>query len=536
MEFPTKIVLLALLVNGFGGLFKGFGIGYVSIYMTYNTMNANCSALHSEEACNSVKHADCKWASARNGSGSLCLFGDYDQGLCEEIEGGEHACRLASQCYYDQDSKLCKHVAGWSATQSGIFAGAMTVGAMGGSFAAGPILDTIGRRRTLTVIGLIGFLSTALIMVGRAVDNFALLVFCRAFSGVGIGGTNVACPMYVKETVPERFQGPLGVTFSVFLTFGILWASLMGLVMAPTDFSRDLNMEARFQAMNVWLLLITAVLFVVGCCIPESPHFVAVRRKAGSLHAVEDSTATEVTAETKGLIAKSGSIQDHEKSQAQKPSAVASLRPMLLPLTVATVLSAAQQLTGMMAIMNYAPSITKAAGLKPLVGNFVVMLWNGTTTTASIFIAKRFSSRTMYLTACMIASLSCLLTAIPVYPGVASEDTRHILAALGIVIFVAAFAIGMGPPFFLLAMEIFPSSFRSKGCSYTNACQYACALITTVFFPIAVEWFSGGKSGNQDKGLSIVFLLFACTGLSAWVFLWRTMHPAQDDAGGNDRN
>ena len=361
MEFPTKIVLLALLVNGFGGLFKGFGIGYVSIYMTYNTMNANCSALHSEEACNSVKHADCKWASARNGSGSLCLFGDYDQGLCEDIEGGEHACRLASQCYYDQDSKLCKHVAGWSATQSGIFAGAMTVGAMGGSFAAGPILDTIGRRRTLTVIGLIGFLSTALIMVGRAVDNFALLVFCRAFSGVGIGGTNVACPMYVKETVPERFQGPLGVTFSVFLTFGILWASLMGLVMAPTDFSRDLNMEARFQAMNVWLLLITAVLFVVGCCIPESPHFVTVRRKAGSLHAVEDSTATEVTAETKGLIAKTGSIQDHEKSQAQKPSAVASLRPMLLPLTVATVLSAAQQLTGMMAIMNYAPSITKAS-------------------------------------------------------------------------------------------------------------------------------------------------------------------------------
>ena len=135
-------------------------------------------------------------------------------------------------------------------------------------------------------------------------------------------------------------------------------------------------------------------------------------------------------------------------------------------------LSIGQQFTGINAIMNYAPQITKAAGMSPMLGNFAVMLWNFVTTLVSIPLAQRFSRRQMYLTGLAVASLSCLLTGIPTFPSLhVAPGVRHALSGVGIAIFIMAFEIALGPLFYVLATELFPSHFRDRsrfGCKKGN--------------------------------------------------------------------
>jgi len=199
-----------------------------------------------------------------------------------------------------------------------------------------------------------------------------------------------------------------------------------------------------------------------------------------------------------------------------------------MPLVVAFVLSFATQMTGINAIMNYAPSITKAAGLQPLTGNFIVMLWNFVTSAASIPIAHRFDRRTMYLGGISLCMAACFLTGIPAFPGLCSDSTKHVLASFGIAVFILAFEIGMGPMFFILATELFPPPFTQLGSSFTNTVQLIFNCIINFGFPVAVEGLSGGPGGNQDKGMAIVFVVFGTIGLGGCFFLFKYLHPWSD--------
>eukprot|EP00744_Colponema_vietnamica_P002221 GILI01003535.1.p1 GENE.GILI01003535.1~~GILI01003535.1.p1 ORF type:complete len:213 (-),score=41.71 GILI01003535.1:180-737(-) len=179
--------------------------------------------------------------------------------------------------------------------------------------------------------------------------------------------------------------------------------------------------------------------------------------------------------------------------------------------------------------MNYAPTITKSMGLSALMGNFVVMLWNFVATLLSIPAASKFSMRQMFVTGTLIASCATFITGIPIYPGVYDNTTgKHGLAGLGIFLFILAFEVGMGPAFFVLAQELFPSSFRPKGSSYTIAAQFVFNLIINVCFPIAVENLSGGPSGDQDKGLAIVFFFFGACGTVAFIILFKFLQPFRE--------
>ncbi|KAF8290848.1 hexose transporter [Trypanosoma cruzi] len=95
-------------------------------------------------------------------------------------------------------------------------------------------------------------------------------------------------------------------------------------------------------------------------------------------------------------------------------------------------------------------------GMVPLVGNFVVMAWNFVTTLVSIPLARVLTMRQLFLGASLVASVSCLLLCgVPVYPGVADKNVKNGVAITGIAVFIAAFEIGLGPCFFVLAQELF---------------------------------------------------------------------------------
>ncbi|ORC85096.1 hexose transporter, partial [Trypanosoma theileri] len=130
------------------------------------------------------------------------------------------------------------------------------------------------------------------------------------------------------------------------------------------------------------------------------------------------------------------------------------------------------QLTGINAVMNYAPTIMSSLGMEPLVGNFVVMMWNFVTTLFSIPLASYFTMRQLFLACSLTASLACLfLCGVPVWPGVASTSAKNGVVITGIAVFLAAFEFGIGPCFYVLAQDLFPRSFRPKGSSFVLLMQ-----------------------------------------------------------------
>ena len=202
-----------------------------------------------------------------------------------------------------------------------------------------------------------------------------------------------------------------------------------------------------------------------------------------------------------------------------------ALAAMTGPLLIAVALSVAQQMTGINAIMSYAPTITTAMGLRPMLGNCIIMLWNFVTSIIAVPISSRVSMRQMYICGALVASLSQFLVGIPMYPGVSSDIAVQVCAGIGIFVFILAFECGMGPAFYVLCQQLFPHTFRPKGSAFTISVQFIFNIIINVCFPIAVEGLSGGASKDQNKGMSIVFLFFGGCGLISWAVLYFFLFP-----------
>ena len=500
LGFCNPAVLKVVLVQLANAVLLGYIIGYVGVYNTLVSINQDCSSLTTQDACDSVKFTECEWRHSSN----TCIFRDIDCSNFTETQCRDHD----DTCSFDKDDSVCRHLTGFTSTNSGIFAGAMTVGGMLGSMIAGYIVNALGRKKTLIVSSSICVAASVLIHIARGVDQFWVLVISRVLLGVGTGLSCVASPMYTEEMTPEPYRKPVGTMFQVFCTLGIALAATMGLIVEPHNFSDTQNNEVRIQMFNAVQTLLSVFALGVGVFIPESTRW------------LEDKEQRDVDGDITGqdLVNDSRPLLGDDSQY--------SWGNMIYPLFVATVMCLAQQMTGINAIMNFAPTITKSMGLSAMMGNFVVMLWNFVTTLMSIPAASKFSMRQMFVTGTLIASIATLITGIPIYPGVYdNESGRQAFAGLGIFLFILAFEVGMGPAFYVLAQDLFPSSFRPRGSSYTLATQFIFNIIINVCFPIAVSSLSGGPSGDQEKGLAIVFFFFGTCGLIAFALLFKFLHP-----------
>ena len=495
----VKLLVCALLVNLLGGLLAGYSIGFVGVYTEFYTISHDCTQYLTPDACS---HAiQCVWVSLE-GKPS-CRFPDWQNITCEHFN--ETDCRnKEDSCFFDQDSETCKHNAGWDSTQLGVFAGASTVGGLA-TFSLGSLVEWIGRRRSLMIVGILGLVSAGIMALGTGIHSYVLLIVSRVVAGLSMGGSFVVCPMYAEEVVPERYRRRLGPTYQLCLTFGIFWASLWGLFLRPRDFSTDVAIQSRFQTFNGWQFIFSLALIPIAVCVPESPRW--------------------VQAQSTEKAPLNAAVQVHDSPDDGAPASTSSV---VRGVIVACALAVAFEFTGIDAVMNYTPIIAKGIGVDPMWGNLAVMLWNNVTVWMSIIAAKWLTRRQLYLTGTFAASVACLIAGIPLFPGLVACDTlRNVCVGAGVLFYIAFFEVGMAPYFFPLALHSFPPSVRSKGVSFANFVQFLTDLIVSLLFPIATTSLSGGPSGNQHKGMAIVFVFFATCGFLSWVVMFRYMHPVR---------
>jgi len=222
-----------------------------------------------------------------------------------------------------------------------IIVGSVFGGSLVGTLLAGPLADKIGRRVVITISALTFIVGIFCVISAKA---FLLLFIGRLLLGIGIGIVSVAVPLYALELAPTEHRGLCVSVFQLFLTFGIVMAFFIDMLLI-----RSGNWHAMFE-----VVLIPAAILLIGVLfLPESPRWLLINLKKKEAMAVLSKlhSAEEVMLEVEHL-------QKSLKVQEGRWRDLFSKR-LVSPLIISVSIAILQQLTGINTILQYAPVMLK---------------------------------------------------------------------------------------------------------------------------------------------------------------------------------
>lgn len=221
------------------------------------------------------------------------------------------------------------------------------LGALTGAFPT----DRIGRKATLCSIGVLYLVSA--VWSGLATGPYTFMI-ARFIGGVGVGVSTVAAPLYIAEIAPPAWRGRLTGMFQFNIVFGILVAFLsnylLGSAIAENAWRWMLGIEA------IPALIYTLLTFGI----PESPRWlIAFRDNADGarqvLAEIHPQASPDEIEDSIGEIASAAKSEE----PGEQPTPGWLLTPMLLAFAVAFF----NQLSGINAILYFAPRILGMTGL-----------------------------------------------------------------------------------------------------------------------------------------------------------------------------
>ena len=254
------------------------------------------------------------------------------------------------------------------------------------------------------------------------------------------------------------------------------------------------------------LAAIPAIILGIGMLpLPDTPRWLINHNEPDNARKVlkrirgKDDVESEVT-EIQGSLKK------------QRGGRAELFNPLVKPaLIIGASLAIFQQVTGINTVIYYAPTIFQFAGItsasSAILATVGVGVVNVIFTIVAIALLDRVGRRPLLLIglAGMVFSLT-LLGAVFFLPSLLSSLGD--LAVVGLMLYVASFAIGLGPVFWLLISEIYPLKVRGLAMSIASEANWGSNLIIALTFLTLVQVL--GRSGT--------FWLYAIVGVGAWVF------------------
>lgn len=345
-----------------------------------------------------------------------------------------------------------------------------------GSLMGGYPSDKFGRQKTLVVIGFFYLLSA----VGSAfAPDIYTFMISRFIGGVAIGVSTIAAPLYITEIAPAEKRGRLTGMFQFNIVFGILIAFLS---------------NALFSGIGAnawrWMLGIEAVpalvylIFSMG--IPESPRWLIIKRG-------DRSTAIEILARIhsektlKEIAEKADEISmvSEQDSKQKRFWSSALSKPIMLAFLIAFF----NQLSGINAVLYFAPRIFEMTGLgekAALLQSVGIGLTNLVFTFVGLWLIDRVGRRKLLFVGSIGYILSLGLCAWAFF-----TETYFIVPAC-IFAFIGAHAVGQGAVIWVFISEIFPSTHRAQGQVLGCSTHWVFAALITLFFPRMVSTFHPG--------------------------------------------
>ena len=382
---------------------------------------------------------------------------------------------------------------GWNELQLGWGVSSLLVGAIIGAFGSGVLSDIYGRKKIMIFVAL--FFAVSCTFTALATSS-VIFISARLFGGLAVGAASVLSPMYVAEVAPPKNRGMLVAIYQLAIVLGILCSFTINYGLH--------NIDNNWR----WMFatgIIPSVLFFIGLFfIPESPRWLyKAGRKEESL-AVLTKIGGESLAKVEILeIAESlqGNHTSVSISELFKPSA----RKVMI---VGFLLAVLVQVSGINTIVDYAPKILLAAGVNisnALLQTSLVGLINFIFTFVAILFIDKAGRRTLYLIGSMGMVITLVMLAISFY-----LKMEGIFTLICILSFIAFFASCIGPVFWTLVSEIFPTRIRGKAVAFASFTQWIFNFLVVLLFPHFLASVGGAKT----------FLFLALMSLLQWLFTY----------------
>ena len=439
----------------------------------------------------------------------------------------------------------------------GFSVGCVIFGAMAGNLVAGPLSDRFGRKNILIIVAILFTISALWSALSTSYLEF---VIARIIGGIGVGGAILIAPIYIAEIAPPNLRGSLVSFNQLNIVLGI----------SVAYFSNYFLVDIEGESWR-WMLgveAVPAIIYFFGLLtVPKSPRWliqklnkVKLARKILKKIGGEEYAEMTIVEIQKGLEKKEskGKISDLFQS---KYGTI-----MLIALGIAFF----QQITGINAIFYYAPTIFEQAGGSTdssFLQAIVVGLTNLVFTLVAIWLIDRLGRKPLLLigTACMTIALfmatfafnkatydfseealqkvgdTQIVKALTDLEGTSYPDQRALfetvrtkldekqflaferdeiknfiqidatLVLIAILLYVASFAISLGPVMWTLISEVFPSKIKAIAISVVGFFNSLVSYTVTQVFPWELS----------SLGPTMTFAIYAILSLCAFLFVYK---------------
>jgi len=439
----------------------------------------------------------------------------------------------------------------------GFAVGCVIFGAMAGNLLAGPLSDRFGRKRVLILVALLFTISATWSALATGYTEF---IIARIIGGIGIGGAILIAPIYIAEIAPPKLRGGLVSFNQLNIVIGISVAYFSNYFLV--------NMEGESWR---WMLGVEAIpafiYFVALFTVPRSPRWLVIKlnKIALALEILmriggEDYAQRTVEEIQRGIDKKEekGRLSDIFKS---KYGTI-----MIIALGIAFF----QQITGINAVFYYAPTIFEQAGGSTdssFLQAIVVGLTNLVFTLVAIWLIDRLGRKPLLLIGTTFMTIALLMAAFAfnnatynfntdtiskiqdkeiksslielegttftsqseLFNVVQSKlneeeflnfkrneitnfiDINATLVLIAILLYVAAFAISLGPVMWTLISEVFPNKIKGIAISVVGFFNSLISFSVTQVFPWELS----------NLGPTTTFAIYALLSFCAIIFVYK---------------
>ena len=347
---------------------------------------------------------------------------------------------------------------------------------------AGPLSDRVGRRPVLQVAAILFLISA---IASAFAPSYLFLVLARMLGGFGVGAALIIAPMYIAEIAPAETRGRLvscnqlniviGISVAFFSNYFLLTAStsegwLSTLISNEIVWRWMLGVEA-LPALLYLLLLVF---------VPESPRWLVLKRDEDqALRVMSDITGEDRARQD--LIAIKASLSATQPSV--KEAFLTLIGPTLrLAMLIGLAIAVLQQITGINAVFFYAPLIFEQSGIATdaaFLQAVLVGLVNLVFTIIAILTIDKLGRKPLLIFGVGGIALFMFLLAF----GFSQPSIDPDLILIGILGFVACFAVSLGPVMWVLFSELFPNSLRGLAISIVGLVNSAVSFLVQLVFP-----------------------------------------------------
>jgi len=363
-----------------------------------------------------------------------------------------------------------------SPAMKGFAASSALLACIFGAAFAGTLSDRLGRKKVL-ILSAVMFLVSA---IGTALpQNLIQFVIFRIIGGLGVGAASMTSPMYIAEISPAKIRGRMVSVNQFAIIFGMLVVYFINYYIAGRGdeaWNTETGWRWMFGSESIPAVLLLVLLFFV----PESPRWLTKQsQKSKALQILSKVDGEQYAEEEMQMIEETLSHESGSLSQLFNPG-------MRVVLVIGVVLAVLQQVTGINVFLYFGSEIFEKLGGETidaaLLQQVVVGAVNLLFTVIAIWTVDKIGRKPLMLigSAGMGIALFAMGTA-----GYLQATGMWMLAF--VLIYIASFALSVGPVTWVILSEIFPTKIRGRAMGIATICLWIANSIVSQTFPMMDE-------------------------------------------------